>query len=69
MPKSARRVVQTSLYCSECGNKASIFRRKNRRKSFGHIKDLWCYKCKKVTKHIEAPDDDFVSYKDINSGM
>lgn len=47
------KVEQTFLICSECGNVFPIFRKVNKLKKDGHIKHLWCYKCKDVTAHIE----------------
>lgn len=48
--------VATDLVCLECGNVFTISRRENRLKSSGHIKDLWCPKCKNITKHYEVRD-------------
>lgn len=46
----------TDLVCMECGNVAQIRRRCKRLREVGHIKDLWCYKCERVTKHFEVRD-------------
>lgn len=50
-----RREVDHSSYleCPECHEVQIIHRNKARMRSPGHIKDLWCPKCLKVTKHIE----------------
>jgi len=45
--------VMTGLICSECGNEDTIMRKSGKLKRSGHIKDLYCYKCKKRTKHTE----------------
>ena len=46
----------TDLMCLECGNIFTISRGSNRQKSNGHIKDLMCPRCEKVTKHFEVRD-------------
>lgn len=43
----------SNLMCSWCGSNFPMPRRSNRLRGKRHIKDIWCYKCKKVTKHIE----------------
>jgi len=49
-------VKQKTLACPECGNKQRIWRKSRRNKAAGHIKHMWCYKCKAVTGHIEQPE-------------
>jgi uncharacterized protein YlaI len=39
--------------CKECGNKYPLARRSDKRKEEGHIKHLYCIKCKKMTAHEE----------------
>ena len=46
----------TDLVCLECGNVYSIMRKSRALKEVSHIKDLWCYKCKKDVKHYEVRD-------------
>jgi hypothetical protein len=53
-----RRVSNTTiceLTCTCCGTVFPIQRKSNKLKEDNHIKDLWCVKCKKETKHIEKP--------------
>lgn len=52
MSRPRGRLVRIELVCLNCGNIDTIQRVKCS-KGFGHIKDLWCYKCKNVTKHYE----------------
>ena len=35
-----------------CGNKMQIIRKRNKKE--GHIKTIWCYKCKEIRDHIES---------------
>jgi hypothetical protein len=51
-----KNLVQTTLECSECGNKRTIPRRKSKRKNVGHIKHVGCFseQCNgKETAHRE----------------
>lgn len=43
----------SSFMCSECGGTFPLPRQKARKREKGHIKDLWCPKCKKIVKTIE----------------
>jgi len=48
--------VRSDLICSCCGTINTIQRKfLNQRKEY-HIKDLYCYTCKQVTKQIEIRD-------------
>ena len=55
MSKKSPTVV-TDLICLDCGNKMTIQRYKNKQKKVGHIKDLYCVNCGKVTKYYEILD-------------
>ena len=44
----------SNLYCTECNSKFYIPRMKHRKREQGHIKDIYCYKCKKITKFKET---------------
>ena len=59
-----RKVVATQLICPECKNIATIYRRINKQKAFGHRKWLYCYKCKKMTNHFEIRDDEIEMEED-----
>ena len=48
--------VQTTLICNECGNIFPIMRKEAKQKKSLHVKDLYCPKCMKVTKHLETKD-------------
>ncbi len=48
--------VLSDLICSNCGNKMTISREVKSQREKYHIKDLYCIKCKEVTKHIEVRD-------------
>ena len=41
------------LICKECESKFPIPRNKGSLREKNHVKDLWCYRCHKVTKHLE----------------
>lgn len=46
-------VSMATLYCTECNNKVTIFRKKSKMKKDGHIKHMYCSKCLRVTAHVE----------------
>ena len=50
-------VMRKYLRCSECDAVMPIYRRKSSNRPNGHIKDLWCYKCKNETKHVEFREE------------
>lgn len=56
----------TDLVCLECGNVYSIIRKSRALKEVSHIKDLWCYKCKKDVKHYEVKDIEKFMAKDTD---
>lgn len=41
------------LFCVDCGNAFPIQRRSGRGRKRGHIKHLWCIRCKRVQPHSE----------------
>jgi hypothetical protein len=47
----------SDLRCGECGTVMPMPRKKGEKREQNHIKDIWCYKCKKVTKFKENEDD------------
>jgi hypothetical protein len=48
-----KRTVRKYLRCIECGEVFVIYRRIGHNRKKNHIKNLYCYKCKKVTQHRE----------------
>lgn len=48
-----QRLYPTSLTCTKCGLVQTIQRKYAKRKKVGHIKPLWCIRCKKRTRHVE----------------
>lgn len=62
----------SDFYCTQCGNKFSLPRTSNKRRSKKHLKHLYCVHCKEDVNHVECNDfsgythEDFV--KDFESG-
>ena len=48
----------SELRCAECGSVFPIPRRISHRRENDHIKDLYCYRCARVTKFKENEKDD-----------
>lgn len=64
-----RQPTEQLIYqCPECGNKFPLWKtmnsRNRERSQPGHIKDLYCYRCEKVTKHEQLPE--FVMKREVN---
>ena len=45
-------MTYSKLNCKECGSVFTVPRKRSRKREEGHIKDLYCVKCGKVTKHV-----------------
>ena len=39
--------------CPDCKTKMIAYKQSNRKTKEGHVKDLWCYKCKDFKKFIQ----------------
>lgn len=44
----------STLICPKCNNKAYIWRPSGKKRKTGHLKKLYCYKCKIKINHIEV---------------
>lgn len=49
-------VKQTMSWCLNCGNTAIFFRDASELKQNGHLKHMYCAKCKDRTPHLENLD-------------
>lgn len=58
-----KNATETNLVCPECGNIQTIYRKSCKRKRYGHLKLLWCYKCKEVTNHFEICNENIEEAK------
>lgn len=47
------KAIKKALECYECRNVQIIFRKFGRNKRKGHIKHLYCFRCRKTTVHKE----------------
>ena len=59
----SRRFVIHECICTECGQKMFVPRRRMRER--GHIKDLYCISCGKITGFRELYDDEHPSMKEV----
>lgn len=53
-----QKVVQTELFCGECGMKMPIIRKASKKKSKGHLKHMYCPSCKEVQGFLEQSVED-----------
>ena len=56
-------VRKTRLICPNCMNIQTKYRKASRLKKYGHLKRLWCYKCKKIVNHIELCNEEIEEIK------
>lgn len=58
--------LDSDFYCVLCGNKGiPIARRSGGKREAGHLKKLYCLKCKKETNHAEVQEWTHYEYKDF----
>lgn len=62
-------VNYSDLVCLNCGSIFTISRFANRCREVGHIKDIWCPRCKEVTKHYEVHDADVFACGNYNNEL
>lgn len=55
-----KKFVTSDFICQECGFKFPLPRRKFKQREKGHIKDIYCPKCNKITKFKEIRFNDFI---------
>ena len=51
---AVRDMGRSELYCENCDTKFVVFRKRGSLRGNGHIKHVWCHRCKSVTPHIEV---------------
>ena len=57
-----QQMISSDLYCTECGFKMIIPRKRASLREENHIKDLYCPKCGRVTKFEETNKDENIQY-------
>ena len=51
--------ISHDCYCIYCGNKGiSVVRNNGRMRKKGHLKNLYCVYCRRVTRHYEVYDNE-----------
>ena len=54
MSRKGKTLVQCDLYCLNCGAKGlPVWRARNKLKSPGHRKAMYCHSCQQTVNHIE----------------
>lgn len=57
-----QKMVQSSLFCEDCGAKMIIPRKEAQKRELNHVKHMHCYKCKEVKPFIEKQEDSKLSF-------
>jgi hypothetical protein len=47
--------MKSTLVCHACGNRTVIQRPRARKRPKGHVKTMWCWRCKGTRQHSEGP--------------
>lgn len=58
------KIILSNLRCTECQNVTIIPRPKGKKRKEGHIKHMWCYRCKKETAHREKKNGHEFTFDD-----
>ena len=59
-------IISNDFYCTQCGNKGiPIARRRGAEREAGHLKKLYCLKCKKERNHVECKPFSHYDYEDF----
>lgn len=48
--------IQTAIQCPICGTVSYIFRKAGKQKKAGHLKKMYCFKCKRDINQVEIKD-------------
>ncbi|BBH25282.1 hypothetical protein SG0102_02160 [Intestinibaculum porci] len=54
-----RKVSLSDFYCEDCGIRLTLPRPRNKQRNNGHIKTMWCPRCRRETQFIEVRECDF----------
>ena len=46
-------VTRRVFKCPDCGNQAVAYKKSSRRTKEGHLKKLWCWKCKEEKNFVQ----------------
>lgn len=58
--------VLSEFYCTQCGNKGiPIMRRRGAEREAGHLKKIYCLKCKQELNHVECKPFSHYDYNDF----
>lgn len=58
--------MTSEFYCSKCGSKGiPILRKNGKMREAGHLKKLWCLKCKEEVNHVECKPGTKYDYSDF----
>ena len=66
MGRGRNLISDNNFYCVKCGNKGiPIIRKKGQEREAGHLKKLYCLKCKDETNHVECKPFSHYDYPDF----
>lgn len=66
MGRNRNFTLESDFYCTMCGNKGiPIARKRGQEREAGHLKKLFCLKCKIETNHVECKPFSHYEYADF----
>lgn len=54
----------STFFCVQCNNQISLPRKSSRQRERGHLKKIYCVKCKTEVNHSEQREFDWEDFKD-----
>ena len=61
-----RNLIMSDFYCTRCGSKGlPVWRKTGAEREAGHLKKLWCLRCRQETNHVECKPFTHYEYKDF----
>ena len=63
-----KNIVMSEFYCTQCGNKGlPVWRKSGQEREAGHLKKLYCLKCKQETNHVECKEYTHYQFEDFKT--
>ena len=60
--------IESDFYCTQCGNRGiPVQRKKGQEREAGHLKKLYCLRCKETVNHVEVKSYTKYDYDDFKT--
>ena len=59
-------LIESAFFCTQCGSKGiPIARQRGKEREAGHLKNIYCLKCKQKQNHVECKYNSHYDYPDF----